>query len=363
MKYIFYPLLLMSFVTTISPKKFGNTPQGARKERVLRSPNYRDGRFQNLNHTPQLTSKSKGAMLFDALLGKHGKHERVRPDSAIAALKTDLHGLNPDEDLLVWFGHSSYYMQVEGKRLLVDPVFSRAASPVFFFNRTFKGANIYAAADMPDIDYLIITHDHWDHLDYPTVKALRRRVAKVICPLGVGEHFERWDFDMQRVVELDWNETAHPDTGVEFVCLPARHFSGRGFSPRQSLWASFLLKTPTLKVYMGGDGGYDTHFADIGRRFGPVDFALLENGQYNDSWRYIHMKPEEMLQAGKDLRAKVVMPVHNSKFALSLHPWDEPMNRAVEAWDSSAFGLAMPMIGERVLLRDTAPAHGKWWQR
>ncbi|MDR3366328.1 MAG: MBL fold metallo-hydrolase [Prevotellaceae bacterium] len=362
MKYIFYPLLLMSLATiAFSPKKFGNTPQGARRERVLRSPNYRDGKFQNLHHTPQLTgNKGMGTLLMDKLLAKH---ERVRPDSAIAALKTDLHSLNPNEDLLVWFGHSSYYMQVEGKRLLVDPVFSSAASPVFFVNRAFKGTDIYAADDMPDIDYLIITHDHWDHLDYPTVKALRHRVAKVICPLGVGEHFERWDFDVQRVVELDWNEAVHPDTGVEVVCLPARHFSGRGFSPNQSLWASFLLKTPTLKVFMGGDGGYDTHFADIGRRFGPVDFALLENGQYNDSWRYIHMKPEEMLQAGKDLKAKVVMPVHNSKFALSSHPWDEPMSRAVEAWNSGDFGLATPMIGERVSLRDSAPAHGRWWRK
>ncbi len=361
MKYILYPLLLMSFVTlAITPKKFGDTPNGTRKERILKSPNYRDGKFQNLNPTPQITSdKGMPSLMFDFLFAKH---EGLRPDSAIPAVKVDLHKLNPNEDLLIWFGHSSCYLQVGGKRVLVDPVFSKAASPVSFFNKPFKGTNIYTADDMPDIDYLIISHDHWDHLDYETVKALQPRVAKIVCPLGVGEHFERWEFDMKRLLEMDWNDSAKLDSGIEIACLPARHFSGRGVSPNQSLWASFLIKTPTLKIFIGGDGGYDTHFADIGNRFGPIDLAVLEDGQYGEGWKYIHMMPEQVVQAGKDLKAKVVLPVHNSKFALSTHPWREPLNRITQAYDGSSFKLITPTIGERVSLQDTTFAFKQWWK-
>ncbi len=360
-KYILYPLLLMSFVTlAISPKKFGDTPHGARKERVLKSSNYRDGKFQNLNPTPQLTGdKGMPGMMVDFLFKKH---PNVRPDSTVPAVKTDLHSFNPDENLLVWFGHSSTFFQVGGKRVLIDPVFSKAASPVAFFNKPFKGTNIYSAADMPEIDYLIISHDHWDHLDYHTLIELKPKVGKVICPLGVGEHFERWGFDTTRVVEMDWNDTLQPDTDVEIICLPARHFSGRGFSPNQSLWASFLVKTPELTVYVGGDGGYDTHFADIGNRFGPIDLAILEDGQYGEGWKYIHMMPEEVVQAGKDLKAKVVLPVHNSKFALSVHPWREPLNRVEAAYDGNNFKLITPMIGEQVSLHDTIFATKMWWK-
>jgi L-ascorbate metabolism protein UlaG (beta-lactamase superfamily) len=234
-------------------------------------------------------------------------------------VKTNLVGLNPQENILVWLGHSSYYFQVGGTRFLVDPVFSHSASPVSFANRAFKGTNIFKATDIPDIDYLVITHDHWDHLDYPTVKELKPRIRKVICPLGVGAHFARWNFDESNIIEMDWEDMVILDSCFEMHCFSAHHFSGRGFKQRQSLWASFLLKSTTLSIYMGGDSGYDTHFASIGERFDSIDFALLENGQYNKAWKYIHMQPEETLQAGIDLRAKNVIPVHHSKFAMSSH--------------------------------------------
>ena len=363
MKYIFYPLLIMSLITlAVSPKRFGNTPQGARKERVHQSPNYRDGKFQNLSPTPHLTSeKSKAAMMLGFLF--RGERDKdLRPDSALPAVKTNLRNLNPREDWLVWFGHSSVLLQVGGKRILVDPVFSKAASPVAFFNKAFKGTTIYAASDIPDIDYLIISHDHWDHLDYPTVAALKSKVAKIFCPLGVGEHFERWKFDMARVVEMDWNDAAQPDSGVNITCLPSRHFSGRGFSPNQSLWASFLVATPAAKIYISGDGGYDTHFADIGKRFGPIDLAVIENGQYGEGWRYIHMTPEEAAQAGKDLRARVALPVHSSKFALGRHSWREPLDRFTAAHDGS-YRLITPMIGEPVFWQDSSATFTHWWKK
>jgi L-ascorbate metabolism protein UlaG (beta-lactamase superfamily) len=299
------------------------------------------------------------SMAFKFLFKTNG----MRPNKPIPAIKPNLLDLSSDKDLLIWFGHSSTLLQIDSKRILIDPVFSVAASPVPFFNRAFKGTSIFAPSDMPTIDYLIISHDHWDHLDYPTVKALKPKTSHIICPLGVGEHFERWGFDMNNVIEMDWNEIANPEPGIEIICLPARHFSGRGLSPNQSLWASFMVKTPNMKIYIGGDSGYDTHFADIGNRFSNIDLAILENGQYGDSWKYIHMTPEQSVQAAKDLRAKIVLPVHNSKYPLGLHTWQEPLDRFIAAYDSSDFKLLTPMIGETIDLRDSVFLCKQWWKK
>ena len=352
--------LALGIVVFLHTAQFGRIPQGERKERILRSPNYRDGRFQNIHHTPQLTSdKGFFAMFFGFLFRKE---ENQKPTAGIPAVKTDLKALDPAEDVIVWFGHSSYLVQADGRRILVDPVFSRAASPVPFFNKAFEGTDIYSPEDMPEIDYLFISHDHWDHLDYPTVRALMPKIGKIVCPLGVGEHFERWGFDPARIVEMDWEEETELDPGFRVFCLPARHFSGRGLSPNQSLWASFLWQTPSYTLFLGGDGGYDTHFAAIGERFGEIDLALLEAGQYGDGWKYIHMMPEETVQAGRDLKARAVFPIHNSKYALAYHTWDDPLKRVAAAHREGDFRLVTPLIGEPVLLKDTVRAYPRWWE-
>lgn len=254
-----------------------------------------------------------------------------------------------DSDWMVWFGHSSYLLQLSGKRVLVDPVFCMA-SPVSFVNKPFKGTDIYKPEDMPEIDYLVISHDHWDHLDYQTVVQLKERVRKVICPLGVGEHFERWGYDKENLVELDWKEDALLDNGFTVHCLPARHFSGRGLTPNQTLWASFLLETPSRKVYIGGDGGYDTHFEEIGRQYPDIDLAILENGQYNEDWQHIHLMPTALGEAARDLKAKRLVTVHHSKYALARHPWDEPLKNELEAATRNSLDLIAPEIGEVVEL-------------
>ena len=290
--------------------------------------------------------------------------KQKKPKTEISTVKTDFSALNPQENLLIWFGHSSCYIQLNGKRFLIDPIFSGYASPVSFVNKAFKGTNIYNASDIPDIDYLIITHDHWDHLDYNTVKELKPRVGKVVCPLGVGAHFVRWDFAASDIIEMDWNEMTTPDLSVEIYCLPARHFSGRALKQKQSLWASFLIKSGSHTIFISGDGGYDTHFANIGEQFGAIDFALLENGQYGNSWRYIHLHPEEVLQAGIDLRAKYIIPVHHSKFCISNHSWNEPMQRITAANDQleNPKRILTPKIGEIVFLNDTTQIFTKWWK-
>lgn len=203
---------------------------------------------------------------------------------------------------------------------------------------------------MPDIDYLVISHDHWDHLDYNTVKKLKDRIGAVICPLGVGEHFEYWGFDKERLIELDWNEDANLAPDFMIHCLPARHFSGRGLTANQSLWASFLLETPSQKIYIGGDGGYDTHYAEIGNRFPDIDLVILENGQYNEEWSLIHLMPQYMAQTARDLKAKRVLTVHHSKYALAKHRWDEPLKNAEEMKNKDSLNVLIPEIGEVVAL-------------
>ncbi len=352
-------VLAVTGVVFINQARFGRNPQGERLERILKSPHYRDGKFQNLSPTPQLTSdKSKLESIIDFLFRKV---DGLRPSVDLPVIKTDLTQIQRDEEVLVWLGHSSFFMQTGGKRFLIDPVLVMA-SPVSFANKAFKGTELYTPDDIPEIDYLIISHDHWDHLDYNTVMQLKDRTDKVICPLGVGEHFEYWGFDKDRLVELDWNEDAPLAAGFTVHCLPARHFSGRGFSPNKTLWASYMLQTPSRTIYISGDGGYDTHFAETAAQFGHIDLAIFENGQYNEGWKFIHLLPEDLAHAIKDIHADRVLTVHHSKYALGKHSWREPLETISTAAEKDSLNLLTPMIGEAVYLDNTAQTFSKWWE-
>lgn len=353
-------LLIIAVFVFLHLPRFGKLPSGTRLERIKRSNNYRRGQFQNLSETPMMTAK--GGMIPVLKQFLFDKKPRVKPVDLIPSMKTNLLNLDPAKDLLLWFGHSSYFIQVDGKKILVDPVFSGAASPVSFNVKAFKGTDIYTTEDIPPIDFLFISHDHWDHLDYKTMIKLKPKIKRIICALGVGEHLVRWGFDTDIINELDWNEEINLGEGFVVNALSARHFAGRGFVRNKSIWTSFVLQTPTMKLFIGGDSGYDTHFANIGKRFGPFDLAILENGQYNENWKYIHMMPGETLQAAKDLKAKRLLPVHNSKFPLSVHPWDEPLRRITELNKNANLNLATPMIGEELRLKDKAQQFSKWWE-
>lgn len=332
----------------LAQPSFGKLPSGERLERIQRSPNYRNGMFCNQIPTPMMTGeKSRWQALWDFVFGSR---EGLRPDKVVPVVRTNLKQLPRELNLMVWFGHSSYLLQVDGKRILVDPVF-HAAAPVSFVNRPFAGTDIFHTEDMPDIDLLVITHDHWDHLDYQTVTELREKVGKVVCPLGVGAHFEYWGYPKGQLVELDWGEEFRYDSLVVH-CLPSRHFSGRGLSSNQTLWASFLLESESLTLFLGGDGGYGPHFRKIGKRFPSIDWAILENGQYSKDWKYIHILPEQLEKIISELNAKRVVTVHHSKYALSTHPWDEPIKTAKFLRDRKKQNIFLPRIGE-VLLLDT----------
>ena len=339
--------------------KFGKLPGEARLQKIKASANYKEGSFKNLSHTPDLT---EGATYYSVMKTfAFGKKERVKPVDEIPSVYTDIKHLPATGDVLLWFGHSSYFMQVDGKKILVDPVLSGAASPVPVTTPAFKGADRFKAEDMPVIDYLFISHDHYDHLDYETISLLRPKVKKVFCGLGIGEHLEYWGYDADKIFEGDWYDGFKPDKGFSVTITPSRHFSGRGILRNRALWVSFVLKTPSHNIYLGGDSGYDTHFAEIGKRFGPFDLAILENGQYDAQWKYIHMQPEEVLKAARDLGAARLFPVHSGKFSLANHPWDEPLKRITALAKKSNLPLITPMIGEKVILNDTTQQFKEWW--
>lgn len=356
-------LTLVLFVALIygfmQQAQFGKRPSGERLELIKNSPNYKNNSFQNLSHTPDLT---EGVSMFSFLKEfVFNKNEFKKPSQNIPTTKTDLLQLNPSENVVVWFGHSSYFIQVDGIKIVVDPVLSATASPLSFTTKAFEGTNIYTTDDFPEIDYLFISHDHWDHLDYKTILKLKPKIHKIITGLGTGEHFEHWGFDSNVIIEKDWNETITLEAGFEVNTVPARHFSGRSFKRNKALWLSFVLQTPSSKLFIGGDSGYDAHFAEIGKQFGPFDMVFLENGQYDKSWKYIHMMPNEVLQAAIDLKAKALFPVHSSKFTLANHNWNEPLSKISELAETSEIKLITPKIGEKTFL-NTDKVFSKWWE-
>jgi L-ascorbate metabolism protein UlaG (beta-lactamase superfamily) len=339
--------------------KFGKRPSGERLALIQKSTNYRDGAFQNLSHTPDLAEGTSMTKVLYKFFFE--KSKRSKPALPLPSQKTDLKHLAPDENIIVWFGHSSYFIKADGKTILVDPVFSGAASPIPATTRAFPGADVYAVDDFPDIDYLFISHDHWDHLDYDTVLKLKAKVKHVITGLGTGEHFEYWGYDTAKVTELDWYQSANLGDGFTTTAVPGRHFSGRGLKRNGAMWVGFVLQTPTLKLFLGGDSGYDHHFKTIGEKYGPFDLAILECGQYNEAWKYIHMMPEEVVTAAQELGAKRLMPVHWAKFSLALHAWDEPIIRVTTEAEKKNLPTVTPMIGEKVNLNDTTKVFAKWW--
>ncbi|WP_344977793.1 MBL fold metallo-hydrolase [Compostibacter hankyongensis] len=340
-------------------KKFGQAPDAARRACFGTLPNYKNGRFQNLVFTPALV---EGESMIKVLWNFLGKHPDTAPAGPIPFVDTDLKNLKPDEDVLIWFGHSSYLIQVDGRKFLVDPVFSGNASPIKGSVKAFPGSDHYHAEDMPQVDLLLISHDHWDHLDYTTIQQLEPKVGKVICGLGVAQHFEYWGWAKEKLIEKNWYESVDLGEGFRITLTPARHFSGRLFRRNISLWTSFVLQTPTKRLFLGGDSGYGPHFKAIGEQFGPFDWAILECGQYNEKWHYIHSFPAELIEEVKELKADNFIPVHHSKFKLGQHPWSEPLHEVSAFAEAAGLPVTTPKIGEKVSLNDGRHIWEKWWE-
>lgn len=339
-------------------KVYGKNPTGKRLERIKQSPNYKNNTFQNLSHTDAI---SKDSSFFKTGKEFLNKSKNVEPLKPLPFIKTDLLKMDSKEPSIIWFGHSSYLIRINEKNILVDPVFSGNASPFSFMIKAFKGSNEYSASDMPAIDLLLLTHDHYDHMDYKTITKLIPKIKQVYCPLGIGSHLEHWGIKESIITEFDWWDEQSFTKNINIIAAPARHYTGRGIVRSKMLWCSFVLKTNSHSIFLGGDSGYDTHFKTIGEKYGPFDIALLESGQYNTSWPHIHMMPEETVQASLDLKAKVLFPIHWGKFALAMHDWDEPIERVLKKAEEVDVIITAPLIGEIVFL-DQIKTPVYWWK-
>ncbi len=290
-----------------------------------------------------------------------GKSPQSVPDAPIHIQQLTAEDIQSAPDQSLWrLGHSSILLKLAGKFWLIDPVFSERASPFRFIGpKRFHPVPI-ALDDLPDIEAVILSHDHYDHLDRDTVIAIQHKVGVFLSPLGVGDRLIDWGIPQQKIRQFDWWEETQIGA-VTLAATPAQHFSGRGLNDRnQTLWASWVILTPESRVFFSGDSGYFEGFKAIGDKYGPFDVTLLENGAYNEAWADIHMQPEGTAQAHIDLRGRHLVPIHNGTFDLALHAWTEPLERITQLARQRGLALSTPLIGERLdILR---PMRGEaWW--
>ncbi len=355
--FIFISVVLL---IVLNQPSFGSNPKGKRLERIKKSKQYLNGKF-NDPIKPIEVSNSRDFFKFLKLFTT--KVEDRYPSKAIEIIQSDLSNNMSNDIVFTWFGHSSYLIQIDNKNILIDPVFSKRASPFKFSGpKIFKGTDFINLNDLPRLDIVLITHDHYDHLDYNVVKALSKQSnIKFVTSLGVGAHLEKWGVVESSIIELDWHENTKIEN-LEFTAFPARHFTGRNIHNRFStLWSSFGLKTASKNIFIGGDSGYGKHFKSIGAKYGPFDLTFMETGQYNDLWHDIHSKPEDSVKAHIDLQGKIMMPVHWAKFALAYHPWYEPIERVKKEAYLKKVQFITPKLGERVLVNEELPKL-EWWK-
>jgi len=292
--------------------------------------------------------------------------DELAPERNLDVIKTDSSQLNSamDNTQLLWFGHSSFLLQTANQTLLFDPIFSDTAAPhPTLGSKRYSNELPIEPENLPTIDAVIISHDHYDHLDYPSIMRIDARVKHYYVPLGVGQHLLHWGIEPERISEMDWWQDSDLND-IKLTLTPARHFSGRRLGNSNStLWGGWMVEAPDQRVFFSGDSGYGPHFKEIGQRFGPIDIALLDTGQYNFRWEAIHMLPKQSLQAAQDLDARIMMPVHWGAFTLSLHPWDEPAEQTSLLAQQQDQAFVIPRIGELMQLLHEPIVRDAWWQK
>lgn len=355
-------LLVLSVLlfVSVSPQ-FGGKLSKEQKERYVSSPNYKDGKFVNVNGAD--TNLGFGDM-FKSLKGYFFPRPNTIPQNNIAVEHLDSLAIADynGPTRLIWFGHSTFLLQSSSKNILIDPMFGEVPAP-----NTMLGSSRFSKKlpieieQLPKIDAVVFSHDHYDHLDYGSVLLLKNKVDKFIVPLGLGAHLTAWGVPSNTIVELDWwNTTKFMD--VEFICTPAQHFSGRGFADKgNTLWSSWIIKVGNEKIFFSGDSGYGPHFKEIGNKYGPFSFAMMECGQYNELWKEIHMMPEETAQASIEVRAERMMPIHWGAFKLAMHPWTEPIERVSVKAKELGVDMIAPKIGQPIYLEEPLPQLEQWW--
>ena len=337
---------------------FGAAPEGERLARVERSPHYADGQFRNA-----LPTAEDGFSLDVMVEFFAGGSDHRQPDEAVPVASRTAADFaeRPDGLRVTWFGHSTLLVEVEGARVLVDPVWGDRASPSSWFGAPRFVAPPLALADLPDVDAVAISHDHYDHLDMVTVRALAGRVPRWLVPLGVGAHLEAWGVSPEAITELDWWGEAEV-AGVTLTSTPARHFSGRFLTRDGTLWTGWAVVGDSARVWYSGDTALTPEFAEVGRRLGPFDLTLVESGAYDAAWSDVHLGPEQAVAAHRLVQGGtggLLVPVHWGTFDLALHGWTEPAERVRQAAQAAGVAVAFPRPGESVT-PDAYPDE-PWW--
>jgi L-ascorbate metabolism protein UlaG (beta-lactamase superfamily) len=344
-----------------APAALGADPTAIRAAAV-RSPHFRDGVFHNVDPTSQFNfDREQQRLLVREFVGGRSA---TRPPGPVPLATPRLVDGSAGGLAVTWFGHSTTLVEIDGYRILTDPVWSDRCSPSDVFGPERMHPPPLQLEALPAVDAIVISHDHYDHLDIDTVLALARsQWAPFVVPLGVGAHLRAWGIPEQRVIELDWDERTQLDE-LTLVCTPARHFSGRFLSRNNTLWASWALLGPAHRVYFAGDTGYTTSFGEIGAQHGPFDLTLMPVGAYNPSWPDIHMNPEEAVRGHIDVSGEnsgLLVPIHWGTFRLAPHPWAEPIERLLNAADTGQVRVVVPRPGGRVDAAESAQLD-PWWR-
>ena len=339
---------------------FGGEPDARSLARIQASPQLDGQVFRNAEPTPLMSpgnTQPVGVIewLRNVLTPPAGKV----PSEPLPNRPLNLHEQPLKDGQFVWLGHSTVLFRLAGQVMVTDPLLNRA-SPIPLAGAPFPVRHPVTAADFPAMDVVLLSHDHYDHLDWRAIRDLDPRVGHYVVPLGVRAHLLRWGVADDKITELDWHESTRQGD-VDITLAPARHFSGRRFDNRNStLWGSWVLKMPGFSLFFNGDSGYGRHFAEIGRRYGPFDVALMENGAYNERWAFIHMQPEQSVQAVQDVRARQVVPIHWGKLDLAFHPWKEPIRRFMAEADRKGVDVVTPEIGQ--VFDFAEPPRSTWWE-
>ncbi|MFT5735714.1 MAG: L-ascorbate metabolism protein UlaG (beta-lactamase superfamily) [Maribacter sp.] len=359
---LFILLIGVALFVNLSPE-FGSAPSKKQRETYAQSSNYKDGVFRNIGNVKMDMSFGK----FIKMIGGYfAENPNTVPNIDITVSKIDSMAVvnYSGPSRLVWFGHSTFLLQIEGNNILIDPMFGDVPAPhPMLGGKRFSKSLPIEIEKLPKIDAVIFSHDHYDHLDYGSIQLLKDKVDMFYTPLGVGAHLIEWGVAETRIMELDWwDETMYK--GIKFKSTPAQHFSGRGLTDGgKTLWSGWVIESDKDNIFFSGDSGYGPHFKEIGERLGPFDFAMMECGQYNELWKEIHMTPEETAQAGLDVKASTIMPIHWGAFKLALHPWTEPVERVSRKALALGIPVVVPKIGVPIYINKPDFTKDNWWEK
>lgn len=360
-------LLLLALVTGAVScsvwKELGQKPDALRLAEFQSSPHFSTEQQIFLNRRPEVLTQMQERMdagaIMDFFLNSTPDKTPAGPLPEYRPVDLQQFLAPTDSIRFIWLGHSSLLVNVQNHIVLLDPVFSKAASPVKFMVRRFQPPVVPLEA-LPEIEWILISHDHYDHLDLETIEFFKERKTRFAVPLGVGSHLRYWGIPEERIVELDWWEQ-HQDGDLTLSCTPAQHFSGRTGQEQKTLWASWVLEAGERRLFFSGDSGYDVHYQQIGSRFERFDLAFVDSGQYNEKWREVHNMPEEAVQAAKDLNADHLIPIHWGMFELALHEWYDPVVRSHRSAQEQSVSLLTPKIGQLVEF-EQPEASERWWE-